>query len=54
MALPPAVVMGGDIADTSHMHADATYFSHPSAKSDLLRPLYDSLKKLWSMEITFP
>jgi len=38
----------------SHMYTEALYFSHPLAKSNLLRPFYDSLTKLWSMEITFP
>lgn len=38
----------------THMYTEAPYFSHPFAKSNLLRPFYDSLTKLWSMEITFP
>lgn len=53
--LPPALMMcGWDSTDTSHMYTEALYFSHPLAKSNLLRPFYDSLTKLRSMEITFP
>lgn len=36
-----------------HMYTEALYFSHPLTKSNLLRPFYDSLTKLRSMEITF-
>lgn len=37
----------------THTYTDARHFSHLLAKSNLLRPFYDSLTKLWSMEITF-